>query len=540
MRYNPAGSTGTVLNTYKNSISIDGATGGLSLWTQGSATDRWFFSNTVNKTLQYTTSSSGVSIQIVPDNTGSAGPADIRFGVGGMLKWNSVANLTNGSLQTFLRQGNAAANICLGSTDAATAVGQTLSVQSIIAGTTNVAGSTFTIQGSASTGSAAGGSIVFQTTPAGSSGSSQNAFVTALTIAGSGAATFASTVTVSAGGLVVSGGTNISGNNTLGGFVNSTYAGTASNAALKFSGAILTGGTGTTNFPHLLFQTASPSAVTAWSTSGTFIGVNADSAFAGNFLDFHVNGGASLFAVNSSGTCTANGINCTSTLTMNAGQNINWSGRGIITSQAAGNLQLGLADAASVVAQTLSVQSIVTGTSNTAGQNFTIKASAGSGNAAGGSLIIQVAPAGSSGTSQNSFADALTIDSTKLATFAGNVIVSGNISSTRINSRVVAASNATTWTIAGDTSDLNSQTNTQTAGTLTVSAPTGTPVDGQRLILRIKSTNVQTFSFNAIYRGSTDTALPTASTGGGAWDYLVFIYNSADSKWDFVGKNFGH
>ena len=93
----------------------------------------------------------------------------------------------------------------------------------------------------------------------------------------------------------------------------------------------------------------------------------------------------------------------------------------ILTRRAAANLRLGAADAAAPVAQTLSIQSVVAGTSNTAGTNFTIAGSQGTGTGAGGSLIFQVAPAGSSGSAVNALATALTIDSTRLATFAGNI-----------------------------------------------------------------------------------------------------------------------
>lgn len=85
---------------------------------------------------------------------------------------------------------------------------------------------------------------------------------------------------------------------------------------------------------------------------------------------------------------------------------------------AAAKLRLGGIDAAAPVAQTLSVQNVVTGTSNTAGANLTITGSVGTGTGVGGSIILQVAPAGSTGTAQNALATALTIDSTKLATFA--------------------------------------------------------------------------------------------------------------------------
>lgn len=111
------------------------------------------------------------------------------------------------------------------------------------------------------------------------------------------------------------------------------------------------------------------------------------------------------------------------------------------------------------------------------------------------------------------------------------LIVNGNTG--RIKPRVVSLADGTAITPTGDTADENIHTNTQVAGTLTVNAPSGTPVDGQKLILRIKSTNAQTYAWNAIYRGSTDIALPTASTAAKT-DYLGFIYNSADSKWDLV------
>jgi len=73
------------------------------------------------------------------------------------------------------------------------------------------------------------------------------------------------------------------------------------------------------------------------------------------------------------------------------------------------NFRFGAADASPALAQTLSVQSVVAGTSNTAGQNFTINGSQGTGSGAGGSIIFQVAAAGGSGTSQNALGAGLQI-----------------------------------------------------------------------------------------------------------------------------------
>lgn len=77
------------------------------------------------------------------------------------------------------------------------------------------------------------------------------------------------------------------------------------------------------------------------------------------------------------------------------------------------------------------------------------------------------------------------------------------------------------------------QDNTQAAGTLTVNAPSGTPFNGDRLIMRLKTTNAQTYAFNGIYRGSTTLTLPTTTTAAKT-DYLEFSYNSTDTKWDLI------
>lgn len=85
----------------------------------------------------------------------------------------------------------------------------------------------------------------------------------------------------------------------------------------------------------------------------------------------------------------------------------------IITRKAAATLQHGAADAAAPVAQTIGVQSVVAGTSNIAGANFTIAGSQGTGTGVGGNIIFQVAPAGTAGTAQNTLATAMTVYNTK-------------------------------------------------------------------------------------------------------------------------------
>jgi len=105
--------------------------------------------------------------------------------------------------------------------------------------------------------------------------------------------------------------------------------------------------------------------------------------------------------------------------------------------------------------------------------------------------------------------------------------------------RVTVIADATSLTVNSDTTDIATQANTQAAGTLTIGAPTGTPLNGQKLIIRIQTTNVQTFSWNAAFQGSTDIALPTATSGSTLYDYVGFIYNGTAAKWQMVAKVFG-
>lgn len=93
----------------------------------------------------------------------------------------------------------------------------------------------------------------------------------------------------------------------------------------------------------------------------------------------------------------------------------------ILRRSAAATLSLGDTAAAAPIAQTIGVQNVLAGTSNTAGVALTFKGSASTGSANGGSIIFQVTPAGGAGSSQNAFATALTIDSAKVATFAANI-----------------------------------------------------------------------------------------------------------------------
>lgn len=75
---------------------------------------------------------------------------------------------------------------------------------------------------------------------------------------------------------------------------------------------------------------------------------------------------------------------------------------------------------------------------------------------------------------------------------------------------------------------------TALAANATIGAPTGSPVDGNKLFIRIKdNATPRTLAFNAIYRFSSDLAAPSTTVTSKTL-YMGFIYNGVDSKWDML------
>lgn len=68
----------------------------------------------------------------------------------------------------------------------------------------------------------------------------------------------------------------------------------------------------------------------------------------------------------------------------------------------------------------------------------------------------------------------------------------------------------------------------------TFGVPAGTPADGQGLMIRVKDNGTaRALAFNAIYRASSDLALPSTTVISKTL-YMGFIYNAADTKWDLI------
>lgn len=97
--------------------------------------------------------------------------------------------------------------------------------------------------------------------------------------------------------------------------------------------------------------------------------------------------------------------------------------------------------------------------------------------------------------------------------------------------RVTTITSSASPTPNADTTDI--YTITALAVDPTFGAPTGTPTEGQQLIIRIKDNGAtKALAYNAIYR-SIGTTFPVATTANKTM-YLGFIYNATDNKWDFV------
>jgi hypothetical protein len=116
---------------------------------------------------------------------------------------------------------------------------------------------------------------------------------------------------------------------------------------------------------------------------------------------------------------------------------------------------------------------------------------------------------------------------------AGNLQVSGAVVSTRVNPRSLSLT-STSGAIIPD-SNLYDQVNYSLTGSSSFSNPSGTPVNGQKLSIRIYAASTQTVSWTTTSTGYRiiGTVLPL-SVAAGKTVYVGCIWNSTDSFWDVV------
>ena len=135
---------------------------------------------------------------------------------------------------------------------------------------------------------------------------------------------------------------------------------------------------------------------------------------------------------------------------------------------------------------------------------------------------------GLSGTSFNgSAAVTIAIDST-VATLTG----SQTLTNKRINPRFSTTTSSSS-AVTPDISAYDQYNWTAQAATLTINAPTGTPVDGNKLIFRILDNGTsRTLTWDATYT-VIGVTLPTATTASKT-TYVGCIYNANNTRWDVI------
>ena len=302
--------------------------------------------------------------------------------------------------------------------------------------------------------------------------------------------------------------------------------GAASTPPSLLSGTWFTGGTATTTKPQFLVEPAGTTS-TAWSTSGTGLGVNAPAGFTGNLADLQT-GGSSKFVVSGNGNVGlgttspqaklvaigdigaagniyigdnqrgffidpagsftygmgksaagssarldffANGIRMVITSTGNVGigttsptQQLtlrstgnyaidNGSGTAdlMFGRNAAASFRFGAADAAAPIAQTIGPQSVVAGTTNGAGANWTINNSLSTGSGVGGDEVHTTSASNAAATSQNAGVEILRLKASATGTNnPGRILASGQIESSGSQPTAAGAGGTcTTGAIAG-------------------------------------------------------------------------------------------
>lgn len=105
------------------------------------------------------------------------------------------------------------------------------------------------------------------------------------------------------------------------------------------------------------------------------------------------------------------------------------------------------------------------------------------------------------------------------------------LTSKRVDPRVTSAASASSLTPDISAADIYAYT--ALAANLTINAPTGTPVDGNKLMFRILDNGTsRTLTWNATYT-VIGVTLPTATTINKT-TYVGCIYNAANTRWDVI------
>ena len=120
---------------------------------------------------------------------------------------------------------------------------------------------------------------------------------------------------------------------------------------------------------------------------------------------------------------------------------------------------------------------------------------------------------------------------------ATDTLVGKATTDTLTNKRITARTTtvaSTTTSVTIDVSTTDMHITTAQAGALLFNNPSGTPTEGQKLMIRITDNGTaRALTYDTQFRASSDLALPTTTVISKTL-YMGFIWNATNSKWDLL------
>lgn len=134
---------------------------------------------------------------------------------------------------------------------------------------------------------------------------------------------------------------------------------------------------------------------------------------------------------------------------------------------------------------------------------------------------------------QASDSDLTAIAALATTSYGRSLLTLANVAALRTEARKPANTQASVATLTPDSDSYSMEALTAQAAALTVAAPTGTPEQGQRLVIRIKDNGTaRAITWNAAY-SPIGVVLPT-TTVVNKKHYIGCMYNSTTSTWDVI------